>query len=318
MTVKEPQTEIVKKPHWIEFIGDRSIKIEEGQTILDASLKAGIPHYHECGGNGECSTCRILVHQGGEHLSEPSDKERLLKQSIPFPSNVRLACQTFIKGQPVQLHRIIRDETDLRLYVSEDENGDLKHSAYEKELALFFLDIRNFTPFMQNYLPFDVIHIMRRLFGLFKHGIEKHAGRIIETAGDGFYAVFGFETKIEQAADSAFSAAKTILHELEEFNQHYAEKYFFHEFNVGIGLHAGQVIVGNIGIGVNNNLTVMGLPVNIASRIQTATKSLNNNLVISENFYRFLSQKPASSKTKAFLKGISEEQVLYLCGNAYS
>ena len=316
MEIKEPNNTTIKRSHWIEFIGDRSIKIEEGQTILDASLKAGIPHYHECGGNGECSTCRVLVHLGDEHLSHPSEKEKLLKQTIPFPSNVRLACQTFITGNPVQLHRIIRDETDLRIYIKQGQGLGL--AAYEKELALFFLDIRNFTPFMQNYLPFDVIHIMRRLFGLFKHGIEKHAGRIIETEGDGFYAVFGFETKIEQAVDSAFSAAETILHELGEFNQHYAEKYFFHEFNVGIGLHAGQVIVGNVGIGVNNNLTVMGLPVNIASRIQTATKRLNNNLVISEHFYHCLSQKPPGNKIKTSLKGIKGEQILYLCGKAYS
>ncbi len=50
----------------IDFSGDKKISIDEGQTILQASLSAGIPHYHSCGGNAQCSTCRILIHEGME------------------------------------------------------------------------------------------------------------------------------------------------------------------------------------------------------------------------------------------------------------
>ena len=46
--------------HTIEFKGEKIIEIKEGQSILEASLQAGIPHYHECGGKAKCSTCRIL------------------------------------------------------------------------------------------------------------------------------------------------------------------------------------------------------------------------------------------------------------------
>lgn len=315
----QPTTAPVKKGgYWIEFIGDRSIKIEEGQTILDASLKAGIPHYHACGGQGECSTCRILVHTGAEFLSPLSKKEKLLRKSIPLPPDVRLACQTYIKGSPVFVHRIIRDEADMHLYVNEDITADLQNIGAEKELALFFLDIRNFTPFMEAYLPFDVIHVMRRLFSLFRKSIEDHSGRIIETVGDGFYAVFGFESDLQQAANKAYIAAISLLEELETFNNEYLEKYFFHQFQVGIGLHCGEVIVGNIGIGVNNNLTVMGLPVNIASRIQTLTKALNNNLIVSDSFHRLLLPPPASRQVETRLKGIKDVHLLHLCGKPYT
>ena len=308
---------IAKKEYWIEFIGDRSVRIKAGQTILEASLNAGIPHYHACGGNGQCSTCRVVVQKGGENLSPPTSREILLKKKLNLPDNVRLACQTYVTGTPVSLHRIIRDETDRHLYVDKDTTVDLLHLGNERELALFFLDIRNFTPFMESLLAFDVIHIMRRLFQLFQKNIEAFDGKIIETAGDGFYAVFGFETPILEAANQAFRSAKAILQDLEEFNNVYAEKHFLHRFQVGIGLHAGNVITGNIGIGVNNNMTVMGLPVNIASRIQAVTKSLNNNLITSDQFYLLLSPPPPSKVAETTLKGIKGIFTLHLCGEPY-
>lgn len=307
-----------KKVYWIEFIADRSIMIKEDQTILEAALQAGIPHYHACGGNGECTTCRVLVQSGHNHLSQPSGKELNLRKTIPFGNNVRLACQTRVKGGSVSLHRMIRDEADLKMYLDEDVEDDLQNIGREQELALFFLDIKNFTPFIEKYLPFDVIHIVRRLFGLFRRCIEHHKGRIIETAGDGFYAVFGFEaTDLAEAANQAFAAAHSILSELEEMNHQYVEKHFFHHFEAGIGLHAGKVIVGNIGIGVNNNMTVMGLPVNIASRIQTATRNLDNSLIVSDGFYSLLSPKPPCTEATAALKGISEPLQVKLCGKPY-
>ena len=48
----------------IELLGDGKLDIAAGQTILDASLAAGVPHYHACGGKAQCSTCRILISVG--------------------------------------------------------------------------------------------------------------------------------------------------------------------------------------------------------------------------------------------------------------
>ena len=140
------------KTYWVEFIGDRSAKISEGQTILEASLAGGIPHYHACGGNGECSTCRIFVQRGKEFLTPISEKEQAMRKRIAFPPNVRLACQTYVTGSPVALHQIIRDETDIKIYIDEEPSDDLLHTGHERELALFFLDIRDFTPFLEGNL----------------------------------------------------------------------------------------------------------------------------------------------------------------------
>ena len=73
-----------KKLYTIELVGDGPVQIAEDQTILQASLAAGIPHYHACGGNARCSTCRILIEAGKEHLSEPSEKEMELRNAFRF------------------------------------------------------------------------------------------------------------------------------------------------------------------------------------------------------------------------------------------
>ncbi|HEU4473138.1 MAG TPA: adenylate/guanylate cyclase domain-containing protein [Flavisolibacter sp.] len=305
----------MKKTYWIEFIGDRSVKIEEGQSILEASLAAGIPHYHACGGQARCSTCRILVKEGAHHITPINENEKQLRATINMPSEIRLACQAFITGSPVRLHRIIRDDSDMQLYTSESNSSD--RLGEEKELALFFLDIRDFTPFIEHYLAFDVIHLLRRLFDIFRRSIKHHDGRIIETAGDGLYAVFGLgDASVGEAAGQAVAAGHLIFQELVHFNEAYVLPHFGHRFEVGIGLHAGKVIIGDVGLGVENNLTVMGLPVNIASRLQAATKELNNSFVVSDRIAALYGGEEKAKK-KLKLKGISEKVTVHLFGHAY-
>ncbi len=301
----------------VELIGDGKLNVRADQTILEASLAAGIPHYHACGGKGQCSTCRILITEGGEDLLPLSDDEKQLRLRVPFPANIRLACQAYVKGTNLKVHRMIRDEADIKMYIQGDTKNDLEYIGEEKELALFFLDIRNFTPFMETYLPFDVIHIMRRLFSLFRQAIEANDGRIIETGGDGFYAVFGFNSSIVDAVQNSCNAGFKILSNLNDFNDSYIVKNFNHRFQVGIGVHCGNIIYGDIGIGVNNNLTVMGLPVNIASRLQAATKDFNNSFIMSDIAYSLLKEKPKADMKEAHLKGIKEKVLCHLIGEAY-
>src|SRR5687768_16341913 len=91
------------------FEGEKTIDITNGESILDASLKAGIPHFHACGGKGKCSTCRILILEGAENLAPVNKIESFLRSRIPFPEKVRLACQTMVEKGAVKVERIIKD-----------------------------------------------------------------------------------------------------------------------------------------------------------------------------------------------------------------
>ncbi|PKV75922.1 adenylate/guanylate cyclase domain-containing protein [Pontibacter ramchanderi] len=304
--------------HHVNFKGEKAVPVEERQTILQASLAAGIPHYHACGGKGQCTTCRVLVLEGQEKLTPPTALEQAIKKVKKFPDNVRLACQSRVNGEGVAVQRLIRDEIDRFIFVDDTEDSFTTVMGESRKLALFFIDIRDFTPFVERSLPFDVIHIMRRIFALLKNAITQYDGEIIDTAGDGLYAVFGLNSRIKQAANSAVLAGLKILSDLRIFNNTYMRPYFNHTFEVGIGVHVGKVVVGNVGIGLSHNLTVMGFPVNIAARLQAATKELNNSFVISAVAYRLLKNPPyAVGCNYLNLKGVSTPYEVKLIGKPY-
>ncbi|MGH7492345.1 MAG: 2Fe-2S iron-sulfur cluster-binding protein, partial [bacterium] len=145
-----------EKTYNVELINERRLYVQPNQTVLKASLEAGIPHYHACGGNARCSTCRVLVEEGVELLSAPTEAELALAGKMGFPSGVRLACQSRVNGGPVRLHRLIRDKFDLQHFVRPGSDQATRSLGEERELVLFFIDIRNFTPFAESHLPYMV------------------------------------------------------------------------------------------------------------------------------------------------------------------
>lgn len=301
----------------VEFVNEKEFYVLKSQSILQASLAAGIPHFHACGGKAKCSTCRVLVLEGGKSLTRPNQKEKLLKNKMQLSPQVRLACQTHIISGPVKMKRIIQDETDVDLYVDKKGANSTQQMGKEAELILFFLDIRNFTRFVETHLPFDVIHIIRKLFAVFQNHIEARGGKIIETAGDGLYAVFGSGTDNAKQADRAVAAAYSIFSELEKMNRDYFVNHFNQQIDVGIGMHAGKVVSGSIRLGDSEHTIVMGYPVNVASRLQNATKELNNSFIVSAAFYHLLQQPPMAPFRLIRVKGISKALRVFLMGKAY-
>ena len=131
------------------------------------------------------------------------------------------------------------------------------------------------------------------------------------------YAVFGRESSIKEAADAAISAGHAILDELDILNKSYLNIYLPKEFEVGIGIHSGKVIVGEFNLGRQLKTSVMGLAVNIASRIQNSTKDLNNSFIASEEVMKHSSFNGGSENREVNLKGISTRYKLHLLGKHY-
>jgi adenylate cyclase len=300
----------------IEMEGDKPIRIHKGQSILEASLAAGIPHFHACGGNAECSTCRILVMEGLENLSAVNAAEEELRTAVKLPSNIRLACQTYVNAEPVKVRRIILEETDLSLYIKQEITNGVKQLGEKKVLVLFFLDIRNFTPFVESYLPFDVIHVIRQIHTIFNLKIKKHNGVIIDTAGDGFYAVFGLDSSISAACNQVIQAGNSIQSELKRFNETYLQPYFGTQFEIGMGAHCGEVIVGEVLVGQKSHLSVMGLAVNIASRVQESTKRLGNSFIVTDQVLKNSTHSRKGKKRMIKLKGIQGAFHVHLIGES--
>lgn len=189
----------------------------------------------------------------------------------------------------------------------------------EKELALFFLDIRNFTGLAEKHQATDVIHIVKKLFSRFQNIIRVYHGRIIETSGDGFYAAFGFDRDTKEAVTAAVQAGIAILNALDHLNEQTFEKSLRQRIDVGIGVHVGKVAVGNLHLGSKDHFVVMGYAVNVASRLQAATKEFNNNFIVSSAVFRiFNSPLLQGEAVKATLKGVSDPCEMHLIGKAYA
>jgi adenylate cyclase len=189
----------------------------------------------------------------------------------------------------------------------------------EQELAILFLDIRNFTGLMESQPGQTVIQVVRRLFMAFNQIVKKFEGKVVEIAGDSLYAVFGLQSELKESVNNAYKASKVMFQTLNIFNEAYAEPYYGVPLEIGVGLHAGKVFVGEYGLDNAPQLSVMGLPVNIASRLQAKTRELNNDMIISENAYQLLADNKALARHQTVkLQGISQGQQVRLAGKPYS
>ena len=122
----------------------KQIAAREGETILAASLRAGISHSHAWGGKARCSTCRVSVKVGIEGCAPRRKHERLLAERLHFSDEVRLACQTKISGD-VTVRRLITDEQDIEFAKRIAEGHQAASIGEEKQVAILFADIRGFT-----------------------------------------------------------------------------------------------------------------------------------------------------------------------------
>jgi len=284
---------------------DKTIEAQPNKSILEISLGSKIPHVHACGGNAKCSTCRIMVLSGMENLSEISEKEKILAQKKGFSKNIRLACQTYVRGD-VKIKRLVKDELDEEIALSNQFTGK------EVSLAILFADIRNFTSFTERHLAYDVIHILNRFYKRMGDAILNHQGYIDKFMGDGILALFGINDKdSQQKCTNALNAAFEMKNNLQEINQ-YLRWNFNEEFQVGIGLHFGSVIVGDLGHPEKKQLTAIGDAVNFTSRLEKFTKSIKTTILISEEFAKVLNNPEILDKEyKVQIRGKTGTHKIY-------
>lgn len=261
----------------------KTVEVAPGASILETSLAAGIPLSNECGGNGRCSTCRVRIVDGLEFCSPPNSAEAALAEQIGLDRNTRLACQTTVSGN-VKLRRLVLDWEQEQLSTVALTETDPCPTCGEKTLAILFADIRGFTAFSEKLPPYDVVHILNRYFHHMGDAITRHGGFIANYMGDGLLAVFG----LDDMPDPALRAAKAGLEMLRivERLRPYFEAHHGHSFDIGIGAHFGEVVVGNVGFDNQKKLTVIGDAVNFASRIESKNKELKTRFLVSDDLYR--------------------------------
>ena len=170
----------------VSYPDGRRIEVGRGTTLLEASRAAGVPHASVCGGRGRCSTCRVRVVRGQDHLPPPSEDELRVLQRLGAGPGTRLACQTRPTG-PVEIVPLLPPHAG-----PSDARGRpaYLHGA-EQEIAILFCDLRAFTNLAEHRLPFDLVFLLNRFFRAMGEAVEEAGGRVDKFIGDGVMALFG-------------------------------------------------------------------------------------------------------------------------------
>lgn len=260
----------------LTYPGGRVTQITPGITVLEASREAGIDHASVCGGRGRCSTCRIRLGEGREHVAPASADEQKVLKRVGAPEHVRLACQ-------------LRPDKDLEVIPLLPPNATPKDAhrkpahlqGSEREVAILFADIRQFTQFSENKLPYDVVFVLNRYFRAMGEVVNETGGELDKFIGDGVMALFGANTTPEEGCRRALEAARRMSGALDDLNQALRAD-LDKPLRIGIGIHLGTVIVGEMGFSNAVSFTAIGDAVNTASRLEQATKEYSCQLIVSE------------------------------------
>jgi adenylate cyclase len=261
----------------ITYPGGRVVRVPIGCAVLDASRRAGIPHAAICGGRGRCTTCRIRVLRGVATLPPPSASEQALLGRLLAGPSVRLACQlrpcADIAALPLLPAGIGASESRRRDY---SEASDIERFA-----AIMFVDIRRSTALVEKRLPYDVVFLLNYFFDAVAGAVVDAGGMPNQFLGDGMMAIFGIHTDAREACSQALAAAQLIHSRLADMNRTLANE-LPEPITIGVGLHAGNVILGELGYRDQFLLAAIGDSVHVAARLQELTKHYGCQLVVSD------------------------------------
>ena len=247
-------------------------------TLLDVATSSEISTITACGGNGICSTCRIEVLGGLENLAPRSPAEQELADKRNWPDAVRLACSARVVGDGVvKVKRLITPPSERKRQRREARQEGL---GQIRSIAVLFADMRNFTPITENCPAFDVIYILNRYFTTLKQSIQANGGQVNLFVGDEISAVFGLEEDPRTACRQAVSAGLDMQQRINTLSR-VIEREFDVKLKIGVGIHFGPVIVGRVGPVDDLRFGLVGDTVNIASRLESKTKELEAQVLVS-------------------------------------
>jgi len=258
---------------------NRQVKVPKGLSVLEASLRFNIPHASVCGGRARCSTCRVRVVSDRGALPRPSGREAfvLARVGAVADPSIRLACQ-------------LRPQTDVAVIpilptnIGADfvRNRRRLNIGEERYVVSMFIDMRGSTKLSGARLPFDTVFLINRFVEATSEAVSSSGGQPNQFVGDGVLALFGLDTDPATACRQVLRAASAVASNVAYLNHQFASE-MREPIQYGIGIHAGEVIVGDIGFRGHTVFTALGDAVNVASRLQDLTKELDCKVVVSED-----------------------------------
>jgi adenylate cyclase len=198
-------------------------------------------------------------------------------------------------------------DRDVAEYILSAGDGE-EPRAFEVEVTVLFCDVRDFTGFAEQAEPSKIVSCLNELFEAIVPIVTQHGGHVDKFEGDGLLAVFGAPEAFRDHADRALAAGLEMVRVTEEGTAG--------ELRVGVGINSGRVVAGAIGGGGRLNFSVIGDAVNVAARVQEATRDTGDPLLLTrETRDRLTRSLPLIPRGAAALKGRAEPTELFAPGS---
>ncbi len=181
--------------------------------------------------------------------------------------------------------------------------------SVRKRVCVMFLDIRNFTPLVEKKKPEEIVAYLNSLFGFIIEIVNRRHGVINQFLGDGFMATFGAPVSVNNDCQNAVDAALEIIARVEKETVNGT----IPPTRLGIGLHAGEAVTGNVGSILRKQYSITGSVVVLASRIEQLTKEYQARLLVSEEVWQSINKNgiQAEALGPVYVKGREEPISIY-------
>ncbi len=249
--------------------------------------------------NGFDANDEALLHSIASSVSIATENSRLYKETVSLAKHERGIRKIFQKFVPREVVDKITQATDGQAVLDE-----------LKTLTLLNIDLRSFSMLTQQIGPQKTVSLLNHFFSVMGSIVFKHHGIVDKYLGDGFLAIFGAPASSSMDAENAISAALEMQAAVKTVNDHFI-KELGASVSIGISIHTGEVVVGNIGFDMKMDYTVIGDPVNAVFRIQEMTKTYQNGILVGEDTCR---AARAALELRETGKTIGERKVLELLG----
>lgn len=183
--------------------------------------------------------------------------------------------------------------------------------AEQREVTILFCDLRDSTALGEKLPPNELMRLLNDYFALVTEAVFRHGGMINKFIGDGILAVYNAPLDVAAHADAAVKSAIEIQAEMDRMNRRWSD-WLAARLSVGIGIHSGTVFAGNVGSSRRMEYTIIGDPVNVASRVESLTKEFGATILLTkETRHRLHERYPFKALGSVPLRGRSEPIELF-------
>ncbi len=256
-----------------------------------------------------------LAHATEDVVEGRLDQIKLTLPPLKHEDEIAVLCHSFeemVKGlQEKEKVKGVLNKVVSREIAQEILKGAIHLGGEEKVVTVLFADIREFTQLTQNMKPQEVIELLNACMTKISQVIDKNGGVIDKYVGDEAMALFGAPISSDKAALKAIQSAIEMIAALREWNKERASKGQ-PPIEMGIGIHTGAMLVGNMGAENRLNYTVIGSNVNLAARLCSAAKRMEiliSKETLDEPFVKDAVQYEEISLNK--LKGFDQPITVY-------